>query len=59
MQQLEQSPRFHPNIKALKGDYAGCYRYRMGDYRVIYAIEDELVRVLIVAIAHRSEAYDP
>ncbi|WP_231510412.1 type II toxin-antitoxin system RelE family toxin [Fischerella sp. PCC 9605] len=29
---LEQNPRFHPNIKALKGDFAGYYRYRIGDY---------------------------
>ncbi|WP_257236472.1 type II toxin-antitoxin system RelE family toxin [Nostoc sp. 'Peltigera malacea cyanobiont' DB3992] len=26
LQQLEQTPRSHPNIKALKGDYAGYYR---------------------------------
>ncbi|MEH2210205.1 type II toxin-antitoxin system RelE family toxin [Nostoc sp.] len=27
LQQLEQTPRSHPNIKALKGDYIGYYRY--------------------------------
>jgi mRNA interferase RelE/StbE len=32
-EQLEQSPRYHPNIKPLKGDFAGYYRYRIGDYR--------------------------
>jgi mRNA interferase RelE/StbE len=58
-QQLEQNPRTHPNIKALKGDLAGLYRYRIGDYRVIYSIEDEVVRVFVVAIAHRSEVYKP
>ncbi|MEH2210204.1 type II toxin-antitoxin system RelE family toxin [Nostoc sp.] len=31
----------------------------MGDYRVIYSVEDELVQVFVVAIAHRSEAYEP
>jgi addiction module RelE/StbE family toxin len=46
-------------VKALKGDYAGYYRYRIGDYRVIYAVDDELVQVFVVAIAHRSEAYEP
>lgn len=59
LQQLEENPRSHPNIKALKGDLAGLYRYRIGDYRVIYSIEDEVVRVFVVAIAHRSEAYEP
>jgi mRNA interferase RelE/StbE len=58
LQQLEQTPRLHPNIKALKGDYSGYYRYRIGDYRVVYSIEDELVRVLVIVIAHRSEVYE-
>ena len=42
---LENSPRSHPNIKPLKGSYSGYYRYRVGDYRVVYSIEDELVVV--------------
>jgi mRNA interferase RelE/StbE len=58
LEQLEQTPLLHPNIKALKGDYAGYYRYRIGDYRVIYSVEDELVQVLVVTIVHRSEAYE-
>lgn len=57
LQQLEQNPRLHPNIKALKGDYLGYYRYRVGDYRIIYLIENEMIQVLVVAIAHRSEVY--
>jgi mRNA interferase RelE/StbE len=59
LQQLEQTPRLHPNIKALQGDYAGYYRYRIEDYRVIYSIEDELAQVFVVAIAHCGEAYAP
>ena len=59
LQQLEQTPRSHPNIKALKGDYAGYYRYCTGDYRVLYSVDDELVQVFVVAIAHRSEACEP
>ncbi|MEH2334193.1 type II toxin-antitoxin system RelE family toxin [Nostoc sp.] len=34
-EQLEQNPRFHPNIKPLKDDFAGYYHYRISDYRVI------------------------
>ncbi|USR91081.1 type II toxin-antitoxin system RelE/ParE family toxin [Phormidium yuhuli AB48] len=51
-------PRSHPNIKVLKGDYAGYYRYRIGDYRVIYTIDDKLVQVFVIAIAHRRESYE-
>jgi mRNA interferase RelE/StbE len=58
LQQLEQTPRLHANVKALKGDYVGYYRYRIGDYRVVYSVEDKLVQVLVMAIAHRSDVYD-
>jgi mRNA interferase RelE/StbE len=58
LQQLEQDPRSHPNIKSLKGEYSGLYRYRIGDYRVIYSVEDEIVKVFIIVIAHRSQAYE-
>jgi mRNA interferase RelE/StbE len=59
LQQIEQTPRSHPNIKALKANYAGYYRYRIGDYRIIYSIDDERLQVFVVAITHRSEAYEP
>ncbi|PSR17173.1 hypothetical protein C8255_13935 [filamentous cyanobacterium CCP3] len=55
---LEQTPRQHPNIKALKGDLAGRYRYRVGDYRVVYRIDDDTAEVAILLIKHRRDAYD-
>ncbi|MEM8781027.1 MAG: type II toxin-antitoxin system RelE/ParE family toxin [Cyanobacteria bacterium P01_G01_bin.49] len=55
---LENNPRSHPNIKPLKGSYSGYYRYRVGDYRVVYSIEDDLVAVNIIIIAHRSKVYE-
>jgi mRNA interferase RelE/StbE len=57
-EQLEQSPRHHPNIKPLKGDLAAYYRYRIGDYRVIYQVDDETNQVLVSTIVHRREAYE-
>jgi len=58
LEKLEQTPRFHPNIKALKGKFSGYYRYRIGDYRVIYSIDDRVMVVAVVEIAHRGEVYD-
>jgi mRNA interferase RelE/StbE len=29
LKQLEQTPLFHPHVKALKGDCTGYYRYRI------------------------------
>lgn len=34
-----------------------AYRYRVGDYRVIYEIHDEVVVVLILDIDHRKQVY--
>ena len=43
--------------QALTGSFGDLWRYRVGDYRVICAIEDEVLRVLIVRIGHRREVY--
>ncbi len=50
---LENNPRSYPNIKPLKGSYSGYYRYR-----VVYSIEDDLVLVNVIIIAHRSKVYE-
>lgn len=55
---LEQTPRSHPNIKPLKQNLAGRYRYRIGDYRVIYQIDDENSQVIVSLIIHRRQAYE-
>jgi mRNA interferase RelE/StbE len=57
-QNIEENPRFHPNIKPLKGNYLSYYRYRVGDYRVVYSIDDKIVFVNVILIAHRSKIYD-
>ena len=33
------------------------WRYRVGDWRIVVRIEDEVLRVLVVRIAHRREVY--
>lgn len=38
--QLEREPRRHNNIKRLSGEYADRLRFRVGDWRVIYRIDD-------------------
>ena len=58
IEQLRRNPRALSNIKALKGRYAGHLRHRIGDYRVVYRINDAERMVIIPVIAHRSEAYD-
>ncbi len=33
------------------------YRLRVGDWRVIYTLHDDVLLVLVVRVAHRREAY--
>ena len=58
LERLEESPRLHPKVKALKGDYSGYYRYRVGNYRVVYSVDDQTRIVNIIVIAHRSKVYE-
>ncbi len=55
---LEQTPYNHPNITALRGNLVGRYRYRIGDHRVLYLVDEESKVVFVTLIAHRSKAYD-
>ncbi|WP_457605993.1 type II toxin-antitoxin system RelE family toxin [Nitratifractor sp.] len=56
--QLRSNPYYGTNIKKLKGRFEGYYRYRLGDYRLFYLIEDDKVIVVVADIRHRQSAYD-
>lgn len=43
--------------KALAGNLAGLWRYRVGDYRIVCDIEDEVLLILVIDFAHRSKVY--
>jgi mRNA interferase RelE/StbE len=43
--------------EALRGELAGLWRYRAGDYRILCQIEDDRILVTVVAIGHRSSIY--
>ena len=52
---LAAAPR-PPGARALK-DRPGYLRVRVGDYRIIYTIEDDVLRVLVVRVGHRRDVY--
>jgi mRNA interferase RelE/StbE len=54
---LEKNPRQGNNVKPLKGQFSGSYRYRVGDLRIVYMINDQAVAVFIITIAKRSDIY--
>jgi len=41
----------------LKGDHAGFWRYRIGNYRVLCEIQDQYVVVLVLTIGLRKQVY--
>jgi mRNA interferase RelE/StbE len=41
----------------LTGEWTGYWRYRIGDYRAICRIDDAVVTVFVIEVAHRSRAY--
>jgi len=52
---LADEPRPH-GVKKLKADNA-VYRIRVGDYRVIYEVRDNVLLVLVLEMGHRRDLY--
>lgn len=43
--------------KGLTANRSGQWRYRVGDYRILAEIQDEVLVILIIDIGHRSTVY--
>jgi mRNA interferase RelE/StbE len=43
------------DVNALHGDMAGAFRLRLGDYRVLFTLENNGMRIF--GVRHRSQAY--
>ena len=50
----EQAPVYPDAVKLAGRD---DYRIRVGDYRIVYALDDEERIVIVARIAHRREVY--
>lgn len=35
----------------------GLWRYRVGDYRILVEIKDEIMTVIVIGVGHRGEVY--
>lgn len=53
---LSDEPRPH-GARKLVGEQT-AWRIRIGDYRVIYDVHDDVLTVMVVRAAHRREVYD-
>lgn len=43
--------------RALSGPLGGLWRYRVGDYRIICDIKDNMLTILVITIDHRKDVY--
>ena len=46
------------NHQSLKGNLSEFYKFRLGDYRIIYEFDLETKTIFIDRIGHRKEIYD-
>lgn len=43
--------------KPLRNELAGTYSARRGEFRIVYDIDDNIVRVAVISIRHRRDSY--
>jgi mRNA interferase RelE/StbE len=52
---LAEDPR-PPACVAMRGEHS-VYRVRVGDYRIVYEVRDEVLLIQVVRVGHRREVY--
>jgi mRNA interferase RelE/StbE len=52
--QLKKNPFYGTNIKKLKGEYEGVYRYKLGNYRLFYVIDNDKVIVIVTKTRRKA-----
>ena len=55
--QIKSEPHYGANIKKLKGYNPETWRYRIGNYRLFYLIDEEEKRVDFISVDQRKDAY--
>lgn len=55
IEQLAKDPRPSTSVK-LRG-YDELHRARVGEYRIVYEVQDQQLIIIIVSTQHRSEVY--
>jgi mRNA interferase RelE/StbE len=54
---IGQNPRLDGHVKKLKGELKHLYRFRKGDLRLLYEIDDSEDAVWVKTIEYRGSAY--
>jgi mRNA interferase RelE/StbE len=58
LRKIEAVENPHDLGKGLTGNLSGYWRYRVGDYRIVTKIQDEVFTVLAIAIGKRETVYE-
>jgi len=53
---LAENPRPRRAYK-LAGKWSGHYRIRIGNYRIVYTVQDDILLIIVVKIAPRRDVY--
>ncbi len=54
---IRLNPYRGPNIKKLKGKLSNLYRYRIGGFRILYEIIEDIKTVRVKTIKTRGKVY--
>lgn len=54
---LENTTNPRAYCKPLKSNFKEYWRYRIGGYRLVADIDDNKIKILIIDISHRKDAY--
>ena len=50
------NPRF-PNVKALKGEFSGYYRLRVGRFRAVFEVRNGTATIVVLTVDDRKGVY--
>lgn len=55
LEELVENPR-PPGVLKMEGE-DNLYRVRVGDYRIIYQVQDRMLLIVVVKVGHRGNVY--
>lgn len=58
LEEIAELPDPHVRGKPLRSNLGGLWRYRVGDYRLICQLRNDVLIVYVVKIGHRRNVYD-
>jgi mRNA interferase RelE/StbE len=57
LRELASNPERFPGVKPMAGEWAGYYRFRHGDLRVIYLLDRGNDTVIVAHVGPRGDVY--